>query len=371
MTCFTPIQAFESVILTKNRKFSTTLNIDNARRINGKPVVRMLKCRKCEGCRSDDSKQKAVKICLEAQYVNEITRDNCSFITLTYNNDYIPLYGSLDYFGEYDYGANADWTHFINRLRKSIHPIRIRYFLVGEYGDLNKRPHFHAIIFGYNFPDKIPHEESGGNIIYRSKLLESIWTVPRGKPDAGKSLGYSSVGSVTYESAAYVARYNMKKNIGMQYDGFENIINEESGEVIVRPKLSDRYVRYHQETGEPIAVAPERNLSSNGGGLSQDGGIGKRWFDKYYTDFFRKIDFDTYKDYYELPNGKIVRPPKYFENLLDKTNPHILESIKNQRQQHMLDHADDFTPEVLARRRDYFLSKTRNLKRNLGRIYDK
>jgi hypothetical protein len=39
-------------------------------------------------------------------------------------------------------------------LRKKISPLKIRFFHCGEYGDKTRRPHYHALIFGYGFPDK-------------------------------------------------------------------------------------------------------------------------------------------------------------------------------------------------------------------------
>lgn len=383
MTCFSPIQGYESCYRTKNGKYGTTLNLMKSRRkksINSfgvavsLPISRILPCRKCEGCRLADSREKAVKIMFEAQITDNGFAENCSFITLTYNDDFIPMYGSLDYFGDCEdsHIFHPDWTHFLKRFRKAIAPHKIRYYMIGEYGDLNLRPHYHAIIFGYNFPDKYEYLDRGGNIIYRSKFLESLWTVPRGKPLAGTSLGYCSIGNVSFDSAAYVARYCMKKNIGTQFDGYEEYFDDDAGLILLRPKLDDRYVRYNPVDGNRIVVHKERALMSNGGGSTDGaGGIGKLWFDAYHNDVYRKLDFDVYKDQYEMPDGRIVRPPKYFDKLLERVNPQLLESIKLSRQDHMSRHADDFTPDLLRQRRECLLAKLSRCKRSIRNVYVK
>lgn len=365
MTCFSPNQGYETSLLTVNGLRGFTYSRRHARYSLGKPVLRTVPCRKCEGCRFDYSREWAVKIMFEAQMTNELVGQNCSFITLTYNDDFIPLYGDLDYFG--------DWTKFLKRFRKAIEPRKVRFYLIGEYGDLNLRPHYHAIIFGFDFPDKFEHIARGDNVIYRSKFLESLWTVPRGQPGAGLSLGYSSIGDVSFASAAYVARYSMKKKIGAQTDGFEEYITDE-GLVMLRPKPTQRYVRYDQETGDRIIVNCERALMSNGGG-SGTGGIGKSWFDKYNHDMYRKIDVSPFQplliDSYNHPNGNVIRPPKYFDKLLDRVNPEMLESIKQSRQDHMNKHAHMFTPDLLRQRRECLLAKLKLLKRSIRNVYAK
>jgi hypothetical protein len=159
MVCFAPKQGFEKRGLTVNGKYGFTYDPKLARRINGVCVPRIVSCRTCDGCRHDNARENMTKICHEASlYFNGIGFEN-SFVTLTYNDANIPLYGGLDYFG--------DWTNFLKRLRLEIAPKRIRYFMIGEYGDLNLRPHYHCILFGYDFPDKEYLSTSFGNILYR------------------------------------------------------------------------------------------------------------------------------------------------------------------------------------------------------------
>lgn len=356
MTCFSPVQGFERKGITPNGKFLFTYNPEFARRVNGVPVPRVTNCRKCEGCRFAHSKEWAVKLFHEARMNFDGTSFNNSFITLTYNDDHIPLYGSLDY---------ADhWTNFLKRFRKAIAPTQIRYFMVGEYGDLNLRPHYHAIIFGYSFPDRVYLSNTDNSILYRSSLLESLWTVPRGQPGAGASRGYSSIGDVSFGSAAYVARYNMKKTIGFDKHELLTTYDEETGELI-----PGRYQRVNQITGDIITVERERHLMSKGG-RTGNGGIGKSWFNAFaMTDIYVKGVDGIYKDHTHNDKGMIIKPASYYDKLLERVDPLILEEIKKQRQDYRLSHADEFTPDLLRQRRECMLGKLKVLKRNIRNVY--
>ena len=90
-----------------------------------------------------------------------------------------------------------DYRHFqlfMKRLRKEFAPTNIRFYMCGEYGEDFSRPHFHACLFNCFFGDRkrIPGGASGSPL-YRSDILERLWP-----------FGYSSIGDVTFESAAYV-----------------------------------------------------------------------------------------------------------------------------------------------------------------------
>lgn len=69
-----------------------------------------------------------------------------------------------------------DLTKFIKRLRKAVSPVKIRYYACGEYGSKGKRPHYHLVIFGYDFPDRIEYRrDKKGFMMCRSPLLEKLW----------------------------------------------------------------------------------------------------------------------------------------------------------------------------------------------------
>lgn len=131
-----------------------------------------------------------------------------SFITLTFAPEHIPESGV----------SVRDLQLFFKRLRKEIHPTKIKYLACGEYGEKLKRPHYHALIFGYDFPDKKYFSRTKkGELIYRSELLEKCWT-----------FGLSSVGALTHASASYVAGYIHKKYNAKKEDEWKHYTQEDT-----------------------------------------------------------------------------------------------------------------------------------------------
>mgnify|MGYP001506359224 CR=1 FL=1 len=114
--------------------------------------------------------------------------ENC-FLTLTYHNRFLPPDGSL---------CRSHLTKFFKRLRSRIDR-PVRYFACGEYGEAFLRPHYHVILFNYNFDDKCLYK-SGKFPLYTSDMLTSLWPY-----------GHSVVSGFSFESAAYTARYCVKK----------------------------------------------------------------------------------------------------------------------------------------------------------------
>ncbi|QXN75026.1 replication initiator protein [Microvirus mar9] len=143
-------------------------------------------CGKCLECMHQASTEWAFRILDECSLYEK----NC-FITLTYNNEHLPEYGEV---------SKREHQLFLKSLRKKISPVKIRFFVSGEYGKKRRRPHYHYIIFNW-FPDDAFYfkTDDKGNDLYRSPLLESIW-----------DKGFSSVGNVTYDTALYAAKYLQK-----------------------------------------------------------------------------------------------------------------------------------------------------------------
>lgn len=225
------------------------------------PAHGPVKCGQCMECRLAYSREWAIRITHEMQM-----HDRSCFLTLTYNDENLPRFGQL---------VKRDLQLFFKRLRKVAGPFR--YVACGEYGELRRRPHFHVAIFGIDFAsDRIPYGEGiRGDPIFVSPTVGSVW---------GKSvfpLGHS-VGSLTFESAAYIARYITKRISGIH--------------------CSPLPLAVDPETGEAIMPNPEFLLMSKG--------IGKAWFrDYFFTDVFPHARVIT-------AQGSPAPVPRYYKSLL-------------------------------------------------------
>lgn len=271
-------------------------------------------CGRCIGCRIDHAKQWSTRIMHEAS----MHERNC-FITLTYNPEHIPPDGSL---------KKKHFQDFMKRLRKHIYPAKVRFYHVGEYGDKNNRPHYHAILFGHDFDDQVYlHDSDKGNPINYSPTLEKLW-----------GMGFVQVGEVSYESANYCARYVTKKIGGKEADR-------------INPETDLRhYERIHRDTGEIVPVIPEYAT------MSRRPGIGSDWIDQYSTDVYPK-------DYTNI-DGVGRKPPRYYDKRLKLKNPDLHDEIKATRTLRGYESADN-SPDRLSQREQVLLAKTSKQTRNL------
>lgn len=270
-------------------------------------AVRELKipCGQCIGCRIDKSRAWAIRCTNEAQM-----HKRNAFITLTYAPEHLPERGSLQY---------RDFQLFMKRLRKELGPVR--FFCVGEYGGQTNRPHYHALLFGQDFALDRKHWRNGKENmpVYISPTLARLWP-----------LGNHEIGSVTFQSAAYCARYVLKK------------IGGEPADL--------HYRRLDPHTGELVQV--EREFAR----MSLRPGIGRTWYDKYKNDVVNN-------DGIVLPGGNKVKPPAYYQRLLEQ-EPRW-EEIEYERFVRSQKWVDDNTPERLAVREGVATAKAKQNPRNL------
>lgn len=302
MACYHPLQAWRGRINPDTGKSSIVWKRQDS--LFGEEVK--LPCGQCIGCRLERSRQWAIRCVHEAQM-----HESNSFITLTFNQEHLPKSGSVDV---------RDFQLFMKRLRKKIAPRKVRFFHCGEYGDHQGRPHYHACLFGYDFQDKILWQDRSGVKLYRSKELEELWP-----------FGYSTVGEVTFESAAYVARYIMKKITG--------------------EKAVDHYTEYDQETGE---IYNERNPEYTT--MSRRPGIGSTWYEKF--------KHDVYPHDFVVLRGRKMRPPKYYDGLYELTEPDEHRQLKRSRTLSAKEHIDNNTPERLNVRERVQKARLKKLPRN-------
>jgi hypothetical protein len=308
MACYNPVPAWQP-----DEGGQIVFNqVKNAREIK-------VPCNNCIGCRIDRSRSWALRIMHEAQQYEEN-----NFITLTYNAENIPRDGGL---------VKAHFRNFMKRLRKKISPRKVKFYMCGEYGDKNNRPHYHAVIFNYAFTDwEYLRDSDSGYPIYTSNELEKLW---------GK--GFVQVGELTPESAAYISRYVLKKIVGNATD----VIDENTG---LKP-----YERVHTDTGQIIEVWPEYSTMSRGGRSGR--GIANDWIHNYKTDVYPK-------DYTTL-NDRKYKPPRYYDERLKEIDIDMYDDIKEGRKQLIAKLSGDNTTERLKQRAKVAVAKSNLLKRNL------
>ena len=306
MPCFHPLQAYKTA--SGEVVFHESARHDIVRSLT-------LPCGQCVGCRLERSRQWAIRCLHEASRYSK----NC-FITLTYSDEHLSSDRSLHY---------EDFQKFMKRLRKahkgadpdSEGQYPIRFYMACEYGENFGRPHFHACIFNFDFSDKkLWKRTDAGSRIYRSEQLEKLWP-----------FGYSSIGDVNFQSAAYVARYIMKKVTGKAQDHHYEFIDPDTGEVVKRK--------------------PEFNK------MSLKPGIGFDWYQEFKD--------DVYPHDYVVVNGRQVRPPRFYDKKYKVEDPISFEAIEFEREQRARKRYEDNTLERLAAKEKVAKARLSQLKRKL------
>lgn len=255
-------------------------------------------CGQCIGCRLARSAQWATR-CMHESMMHQ---ESC-FITLTYDNANLPTDWSLN---------KKHFQDFMKRLRKNSGS-KMRYFHCGEYGETWKRPHYHALIFGYDFEDKVLWKMSGKDQetpIYTSLDLEKTW-----------GSGFATIGAVTFESAAYCARYTLKKITGLAQEE-------------------------HYQGRMPEYCT-----------MSRRPGIGQAWLDKFQD--------DVYPHGYVVVNGKKLPAPKYYDIQYELAHESDFKALRGSRKRNAKKHSANNTKERLHVRHTIQLAKLEQLEKTL------
>ena len=268
MPCYHPLTGYKSRVVNPTGKRSIVFDVSQGFR--DMPVE--LPCGQCIGCRLERSRQWAVRCMHEAS----VYRDNC-WITLTYDPKFLPKDCSLNV---------KHFQDFFKRLRRKFGS-NIRFFHCGEYGDEGGRPHYHACVFNFDFPDRRYWKSVNGYKYYVSQELNDLW-----------GMGHTCVGDLTFETAAYTARYIMKKVTGKNALHHYNNINLVTGEIV-----SERRPEYVTMSRRP--------------------GIGRGWFDRFYGDIMINDSV--------VVKGKEMSPPKFYFNQFEVFFPSVAEDMKFRR----------------------------------------
>lgn len=305
MPCFYPLDAWQGV--GGDIHFYQKALDGHRRTTHARPNYKRdikLPCGRCTGCRLERSRQWAVRCLHESQQ----HQDNC-FVTLTINDKHlVPMMG-----------ISRD-THqkFMKRLRKHTGQ-KIRYYMCGEYGEQLQRPHYHYILFGIDFPDKYKWRENNGNIAYRSPTLEKIWPY-----------GHAEISAVNFETCAYVARYVMKKITG---------------------NLAHEHYRRTADDGTEYWLTPEFNY------MSRNPGIASTWWRDFHTEIYPHDEM--------VVRGAKAKPPRYYDQLLEKFKPLEYELIKKERELEATNNRADNTPRRLKDKETVLKAKLALKKRTL------
>ena len=298
MPCFRPLTAWRTNFINpETGKRGITFS-----RSDGHIDMELkLPCGKCLGCKSKTTNEWALRCSHEALFHEQ----NC-FITLTYDDDLLPEGYNLE-----DGLEHAHFQKFMKRLRKHYRGKTIKYFMCGEYGGLNERPHFHALLFGIDFDDRSLHSVSGKVKNYISPTLAKLWP-----------FGFHTIGNVHYGTAKYTAKYSLKR-------------------------MGEEEISYNGRR-------PEYRKMSHG--------IGASYAQKYASDIAVHDNI--------IYNGHINPVPKYYEQYWDEET---LQAIKDDRVKFMA--ASAAKTELELRQSELIAHKKANLyekptKRDRNTLHD-
>lgn len=348
MPCYHPMQVWPGEGTTVNGKRKLVFD---KRKTRYPEEPQDIACGQCIGCRLERSRQWATRCLHEAS----LYEDNC-FLTLTFSNEglalrekqYIKKNKVLTDKGKEPKDVPSelsihtpDLQLFMKRLRKA-YGQNIRFFACGEYGEKcyyceqNKkncmkscrlwkptigRPHYHLCLFNFNFQDKQQISQTDqGHKVYISDALSKLWPY-----------GQHTIGQVTFDSAAYVARYIVKKVNG--------------------PPQEKHYQIFNKETWELTNIKPEFTT------MSRRPGLGFKWFEKYNQ--------EVYENDYIVINGKKIPAPKYYDNQLEQMDQFHYDEIRDKRLNNTDRQNIDNTPERLAIREKVKKKRIKQLTREV------
>ena len=326
MVCLSPLKGYEDAFtggITFKKTVESFVPMDVA-------------CGQCLGCRLDYGLMWSVRIGHEASLYRSL--GGSCMVTLTYRDR---RECSLEQLRKQKHVPD-DWSlhlshfqNFMKRLRKTTRR-KLRYFHVGEYGrkcrhgydvEMEKcvhgcrlgRPHYHACLFNEDFSDDlVPYGSDFGEMRFTSPRLAETW-----------GFGFVDVSDLNFTTAAYVARYILKKVNGV--------------------RAWDHYYATDLD-GKAIQLQREYATMSRGGICEEcgerscknaPGGIGKKWFELYKGDVFPADEVPV------LGKGVLKKVPRFYEELFKIERPLKLEEIKEIRKKYKKENPREFEPDRL------------------------
>lgn len=264
-----------------------------------KPIIvhgNQFNCGHCRSCRINYTSSWTLRLLYELDNWSE-----AQFITLTYNDSNLPKDLSLH---------PEDLQKFWKRLRKDLEGRKIKYYACGEYGDKNKRPHYHAIVFGLS-----PYSDTDRQLIAQNWNKCEPWLFDK---------AHNGIGEVTRESIGYVTGYVQKK------------LNGELAEKEYNGKIPP-FSRCSQGMGLEFALKNQERLIQNGFTFLHKNKIS---IPRYFRD---KLG---------------IKAADYFNNDLPIFRSDEFEQLKNEfeKQMNLKGMLDYSHPETMARRFERWLN---------------
>lgn len=152
-------------------------------------------CGNCLPCTITRRRVWSTRIMLES-----FLHEHNTFITLTYAEEKVPVDGSV---------SKRDVQLFLKRLRKrvagrlsegGVASNKIRYYMVGEYGETTGRPHYHGAMFGLPTCERLRTEHRVKSCCGPCETVGAAW-----------GLGGVDLGELNQLTAQYVAGYITKR----------------------------------------------------------------------------------------------------------------------------------------------------------------
>jgi hypothetical protein len=248
----------------------------------------LVPCGRCAACLQRKRSDWVVRLQQELK-----CSENALFITLTYEDRYVPTTG------EHDTLSRIDVQKFMKRLRKRCEK-GIKYYLVGEYGSKTQRPHYHAIMFNVMPLDKTKQPQD---------VITDSWMIIR-SDNKRVPIGHVHFGTVTGASMSYTAKYILQN--------WRKYLEKERPFSLMSKGIGIDYVktnyRYHENNIEHMHMVNE------GGSKTA---LPRYYKDKLYSKREKKIyeircrnkakeNFIKKQDHYEAKHDK-----KYYKQVLE------------------------------------------------------
>lgn len=298
MSCYHPRKMYK----TKNDQYV----FDKPTGHSGQHIK--IPCKLCVGCRLDYTATWATRMMHESSFYPENW-----FGTMTYNDENIPEDG----------GVNLRDVQLLHKkLRRQLEPDKMRFVVSSEYGSQTLRPHYHGAYFNARIAEKFGdlemHSKSkDGSPLYVSEKFSNIW-----------GNGFTLIGQLTRQSAAYVASYMLKDLDGDYVGANYSCFNPKTGEVSrptnptnLKPNQVEQYKEKRFQEENRIYL-PKPFIT-----MSRKPGIGKDWYKKYMqTDVLNKgIDQLHLHD----SKGNRLNVPSYYFEQLKIDDLELYEAIKD------------------------------------------